>query len=173
MTYVSGATDIDLDRVAPANVAAPVVTGLVTIRARRVNFVRATDAVDAYITLPDNDGFYVIRVVQVDAAGNTATSPNTTVQLARGTRGTGGEDTTPTPPTDGGGGNTTTTTTTTTTVNVNGGRLLRDQRHDSFRGRFARCPGPHVLRRLPAIVAAPGQERVGQHRRMIDPRHVA
>jgi hypothetical protein len=135
------------DTVGPVNAGAPVVTGDIGVRVRRVRFVRASDAVTARIqiitlggtlvdtvdvpaggeydiTLPDNDGTYVIRVIQIDAAGNETTSPGTSTDLQRVTRGSGTDvDVDDGTPSNGGGSTTTTTTTTvtntTTTVVIN------------------------------------------------------
>ncbi|MDA0184143.1 hypothetical protein OJ997_27790 [Solirubrobacter phytolaccae] len=121
-TSTSAGVLAQLDRVGPANAAAPVVTGDVSVRPRHVQFVRASDATaatvqilsaggtvlsstpvaaggDVDVTLPDTDGTYLVRVIQTDAAGNATTSPSASVELNRQTRGTGGEDT-PAPPTD-------------------------------------------------------------------------
>ncbi len=102
----SGSTPVTLDRVGPDAGPAPTVTGQGNRLAREVRFTRDPSTVSATIevldgngivvattavptgaagtvTLPDGDGTYRIRVRQVDAATNSATSPEAETTLDR------------------------------------------------------------------------------------------
>ncbi|MDW5595602.1 hypothetical protein VSS74_14730 [Conexibacter stalactiti] len=106
-TATSPETEVALDRAAPDPGPAPTVTGAVISRDRNVTFARATDAASATIELldvngsvvgsvavaaggsgsirlPDADGSYAVRIRQTDAAGNSAVTGRTAVELDRG-----------------------------------------------------------------------------------------